>query len=347
MHGAVVAGLPIAALAAPFVFGLLRRGRAVRRAALFDVLALAACRGVPLAAPLHRAAAVAPPRRAVALQALAADLDAGRPLADALRDRLPHEVPAVVAASLAAGERASRLPQALDDASAEASRDLASGHRLTLAAFYPALLFVGIALLHVQVLTPRLGWFSPNELQDVASPFLPAVTAVEAALVALGLALVCVPLVRRLRPLVDGAASARFLRSVGLLLQAGCPAHAALLEGADAAGVARLARAARRAGARVADGASLADAWQTLPLARAARERLAAASPTGLPGLVADVAAACDACDACDARAARRVERWVRWTVPVATVAAGLLVALDYAVLTEMLNAARDQVRPW
>ncbi len=270
MHGAVVAGLPIAALAMPFVFGLLRRGRAERRAALLDVLALAARRGVPLAAPLHRAAAVAPPRRAVALRALATDLDAGRPLAEALRDRLPREIPAVVAASLAAGERASRLPQALEAASAEASRDLATGHRLALAAFYPALLFVGIALMHVNALDGRFAYILEST-ETPAPPFAAAAGVVHAALVAVGLALVLVPFVRRLRPLVDGPASARFLRAVGLQLDAGRPAHAALIEGAEAAGVARLARAARRAGARVADGGSLADAWRSLPLARAAR----------------------------------------------------------------------------
>ncbi len=35
------------------------------------------------------------------------------------------------------------------------------------------------------------------------------------------------------------------------------------------------------------------------------------------------------------------------WAVPVATVAAGLLVALDYAVLTELWNAPRDLVLSW
>ena len=341
MHAAVVLGLPLVALATPFVFGTLRRVRAERRAALLEALALAARRGVPLAAPLRRASTVAKPGRAAALGALAADLDAGRPVAEALRARLPRELPASVAAALAAGERASRLPQALEAASAEASRELAAGHRVALAAFYPALLFVGIALLHVQGLTPRVGMFFNEELRGLSGPFLPAVVVVEATLVALGLAIVLVPLARRLRPPVDGPPSARFLRSVGLQLEAGRPVHAALAEGAAASGVARLDRAARRAGLRVAGGGAVADTWRSLPLARAARERLAAAAPAGLTHVLSEVA------DACDARAARRVERFVAWAVPVATVAAGLLVALDYAVLTEMLNAARDLARPW
>ncbi len=35
------------------------------------------------------------------------------------------------------------------------------------------------------------------------------------------------------------------------------------------------------------------------------------------------------------------------WAVPAATLAAGLLVALDYAVLTDAMNAVRDAARPW
>lgn len=340
MHAAVVLGLPVVALAMPFVLGTLRRARVERRASLLEALALAARRGVPLAAPLHRAAAVAKPRRAAALAALATDLDAGRPLAEALRSRLPREVPAAVAASIAAGERASRCPQALEHAAAEASRDLAAGHRLALALFYPALLFVGLALLHLQVLDGRLAWMAADgQLPGTGSGAVVAV--VRAALLAVGAVVVLLPVVRRLWPRVDGAASARFLRGVALQLEAGRPVHAALLEGADAAGVARLARASRGAGARVAAGEPVADAWRALPLPSAARERLAAATPAGLPGLLPDVA------DACDAREARRVERFVRWAVPVATVAAGLLVALDYALLTELWNAARDGARPW
>ncbi|MBL9088265.1 MAG: type II secretion system F family protein, partial [Planctomycetia bacterium] len=221
------------------------------------------------------------------------------------------------------------------------SRELAAGHRVALAACYPALWFVGIALLHVRGLTPRVGRFFNEELRGLSGPFLPAVVVVEATLAAVGLAIVLVPLARRLRPVVDGPSSARFLRSVGLQLDAGRPLHAALAEGADAAGVARLARAARGAGARVAAGEPAADAWRSLPLPRPARERLAVATPAGLVGLLPDVA------DACDARAARRVERFVAWAVPAATVVAGLLVVLDYAVLTAMLNEARDLARPW
>ncbi|MFO0932546.1 MAG: type II secretion system F family protein [Planctomycetota bacterium] len=340
MHAAVVLGLPLVALATPFVLGTLRRVRAERRAALLEALALAARRGVPLAAPLRRAATVAKPSRAAALGALAADLDAGRPLAEALRARLPREVPASVAAALAAGERASRLPQALEHAAADASRDLAAGHRVALAAFYPGLLFVGLALLHTRLLEGRLEGIRAEAAADLGAA-TGAVVVVRAALVAVGLAAVLLPIVRRLRPRVDGAASARFLRGVALQVDAGRPLHAALAEGADAAGVARLARAARGAGARVAAGEPAAEAWRALPLPRAARERLAVAPPAGLARLLPEVA------DACDAREARRVERFVAWAVPAATLAAGLLVALDYAVLTDVMNAVRDTARPW
>lgn len=340
MHAAVVLGLPLVALATPFVLGTLRRARAERRAALLEAVALAARRGVPLAAPLRRAATVARPARAAALGALADDLDAGRPLAEALRGRLPREIPASVATALAAGERASRLPHALEHAAADASRDLAAGHRVALAVFYPALLFVGLALLHAGTLDARFAWAGSAAGIDTAGP-ITAVAAVRAALVAVGLAAVLLPIVRRVRPRVDGAASARFLRGVGLQLDAGRPLHAALAEGADAAGVARLARAARGAGARVATGEPAAEAWRALPLPRAARERLAVATPAGLARLLPEVA------DACDAREARRVERFVAWAVPAATLAAGLLVALDYAVLTDVMNAARDLARPW
>src|SRR5204863_642568 len=135
-----------------------------------EALALAARRGVPLHVPLARGADVTRGRRCLALRSVAADLRAGRPLAESLREHLRREFPKAVAAAIAAGEMSARLPEALESAAAEAGRDVARAHRMALAAFYPALLFVGVAAVNLLVLEGSMrswGWWGEARTSGV------------------------------------------------------------------------------------------------------------------------------------------------------------------------------------
>jgi type II secretory pathway component PulF len=338
MGPAVLLGFPLLAVVTTFTLGFRRRRQVERRAAIADALALSARREVPLHVPLARAADVARGRHAIALRAVATDLPSGRALAETLRARLRREFPAAVAAAIDAGEKASRLPEALEAVAAEASRDLASGHKMALAALYPAILFVGVAALNLLVLEGQLRWLNIEHLdQFTIGPAL----AVRWALYAVaGLVLGSVAW-RRLRRPVTGVAAARFLRTTSLLLASGRSVHAALSTASSSAGAPRLARAAAAAARRVEGGELLSDTWRSLPIPRAARERLASSAAPGLASLLEDIAADCEARDA------RRADRFIRWSVPVATAAAGLLVALDYATLMSVWAHAQELARPW
>ena len=342
MHPAVPFGIPVAAIILVFTLGMRARRRAERRATLADSLALAARRGIPLDVPLDRAAAFARPRRATALRAVVHDLRSGRRLAGSLRTHLKREFPEAVAASIDAGEQASRLPEALESVASEASRTLAQGHRVALAAFYPALLFVGVAMLNLLMFEGRLRSILECGGDGAAMPnTIAPVVAVRYALVALAAAFVGAILLRRVMRPVSGAASARFLRTTALLLEAGRSLHTAISSAATTAGARRLERAAFRAASRIEDGCPIADAWRSLPIERSAIERLASASKPGLPSLLEEVATGCEA------REARRADRFIRWSVPIATAAAGLLVAIDYAMLTSAWVHVEELARPW
>lgn len=343
MHAAVLLGVPVVAIASTFALGILRRRRAERRASTAEALALAARRGLPLDAPLESAAAGASPRRALALRAVVADLRAGQTLAASLRVNLRREFPRAVTASIQAGERASRLPEALEAVAAEAGRDLSRGHRMALAAFYPALLFLGVAALNLLVLERRIGFIDGSWLtgESAVAHVAWPVVAVRYALFGGALAVAGLVVIRRLLRPVSGADTARFLRTTALLLHAGRPVHEAFAVAATSAGSRRLANAASRASARVLAGDPVASLWAALPIARQARERLASASTQGLPSLLEEVA------DGCDARDRRIADRWIRWSVPVATAAAGLLVAIDYAALASAWANVQQATRPW
>lgn len=338
----VLFGIPVAAIALVFTLGMRARRRAERRATLADSLALAVRRGIPLDVPLDRAAAFACPKRATALRGVVHDLRSGRRLAGSLRTHLKREFPEAVAQSIDAGEQASRLAEALESTAAEASRTLADGHRMALATFYPALLFVGVAMLNLLLFEGRLrSIIECGEGVTTGAPSIWPVVAVRYALVALAAAFVGVMLLRRVLSPVRGAASARFLRTTALLLEAGRPIHTAISSAATTAGARRLEGAAFRAAKRIEGGYAVSDSWRSLPIGRAAIERLASASKPGLPSLLEEVASGCEARDS------RRADRWIRWSVPIATAAAGLLVAIDYAILTRTWVHFAEFARPW
>jgi type II secretory pathway component PulF len=165
--------------------------------------------------------------------------------------------------------------------------------------------------------------------------------AMRYGLVALSASIAGAMILRRFVRPVRGASRARFLRSLALLLRAEKPFHTAVAAAAATSGDRRLERAARVVATRVSDGTSIAHAWLLLPIGRGARARLVSSSKRVLPSVLDEVATACEAADA------RRAERWIRWSVPMATAAAGFLVAIDYAVLTNAWMRIEAAARPW
>lgn len=343
MHPAVVLGVPVAALVGVVTLGLRARARAERRAEWAEMLALAARRGVALARPVEHAADAAPSRRAARLRRVANDLHEGVPLSFSLRTRLPKEFPSAVCEAIHAGERASRLPEALDAIAAESSRDVARRHRVALATFYPVLLFVGVALLNLLVLDGRLCWITRGVVggADPVERDAWPVTVVRYGLYVVGAVAACWALMSRRSRRMAGPGSARVLETTALLLDAGRSLDVALEEASSSAGSTRLARAMRAAARSVEGGEPVASVWQRLPIARAARERLAAAADAGLLPTLRSVARALVERDE------RAGERLIRWSAPVATMAAGLLVAIDYAALAIMWTSAQAAVMPW
>ena len=86
-------------------------------------------------------------------------------------------------------------------------------------------------------------------------------------------------------------------------------------------------------------GRPLPGALPSLPFSARVRARLSATEGVPSPAMLREVA------DSCTRRHAERRERWIQWAVPVATVLVGLVIAVDYAVLTDLWRHAAEQAR--
>jgi type II secretory pathway component PulF len=165
---------------------------------LAEQLAALARAGLPLAPGLRAAAAEMPSRRlTAALNWLADQLDAGRPL-DGVLAAQPRLVPEHVRRLIAAGIRSGHLAETLDELVEidRSSRDLARGIRL--AAAYPLLLLVifvvVVSMIEVYVAPAMVQVYSDFEIglpwQTVALTWLSG----DRMLIALGIAVTSIPM---------------------------------------------------------------------------------------------------------------------------------------------------------
>lgn len=321
--------------------GVVRRRRIERRAALLDVLAAAARHGRPFGPVLACAAKAAKgePRRA-ALSLAADQVGGGETLADVLARTLPSEFPAPVADAIRAAEGTRRLPATLEGLGDDATREGTLAHRTAMATAYPALLGAGLLVLHLAVLE---GWL--RQLARVADDramisLAKGVPVVRWVFVVVGAAL-CLPwLLRRALPWATDLASARWLRTLATGLDAGQGLRAALKYAGGASGERRLAAATRVLSSGVDAGRPLPEALPTLPFPARVRARLSGNDGVPSPAVLREIA------DGCARRHVQRRERWIRWAVPVATVLVGLVIAVDYAVLTDLWRRAAEEARP-
>jgi hypothetical protein len=314
------------------------RRRVDRRAALLDVLAAAARHGRPFGPVLSCAArATKSAKRRAALELAAEQVAAGETLSDVLARVLPTEFPAPVADAIRAAEGTRRLPTTLEGLGDEATREGALAHRTAMATAYPAILGVGLLVLHLGILE---GW--TRYMADAVDGEGPGASSLPAArwvfLVVAGA--LCLPwLLRRFVPRATDGASARWLRTLATGLDAGLGLRGALRYAGGAAGERRLAAATKALSSGVDAGRPLPGLLPSLPFPARVQARLAAAEGVPSPAVLRDIA------DGCTRRHVERRERWIRWAVPVATVLVGIVVAIDYAVLTDLWRFAAQQAR--
>jgi type II secretory pathway component PulF len=327
------------ATAAVTARGVVCRRRAERRAAWLEVLAVAARRERPLAPVLRRAAEADRGRRRSGLLEAAARIEAGEGLADALHGSLRREVPAGVAEALRAAEGTARFPDVLEGLAAEAGRDLSLGHRAATAAVYPALLGLGLLLLHFVVLERRIGWMIDDHQWPEEGTPLPLVSA---RWLFLGVAAVVAAswLLRRSSRRAPDAAACRWLRTAAWALGAGRGLPEAMRRAAGATPHRPLRRATLRLATDVESGRPLDGVLAGLPFSSRVRARLEGVARVPAPALLEEIAASCEG------RHVARRERWIRWAVPVATVVVGIVVAVDYGVLADTWGQAIQSSRP-
>ena len=371
--GSVLIGVHSALLGAWFLRRLWRlRGLAELRIRLFEALAAAARRGVPLGPLLERASEERRGAVRAALVRLAEDVENGVPLSDALAACRALRVSRVHAAAIRAADGTPQIADALDAVGRDETAARARRHRTWGVAAYP-LLIIALSLLLVRTCGERLqGVFESVDIAPVGAWWmdirLPSFLHGEGFGWTLIAATAVYVAYRFLR--AWGAPGARFIPTWSLLGEippfrgasrvAGAAAFLDALAGqlrggrplplaARAAATATRNRGVRRGALRLATavehGESASDAWDLVPVPASVRPRAALAlaradAPVALERLAAECRGRCDLA----------VERRMRWLEPlgiaVAAVIAGSMVyslAASYSAVIGLGYGAR----PW
>jgi type II secretory pathway component PulF len=145
----------------------------------------------------------------------------------------------------------------------------------------------------------------------------------------------------RLRPFGRTVCLARALRLTGIFTASGLPAPAALRRAAQASSHRRVAHGLGAVAARLEAGEVSADAWAPLALPQALTLRLGAMRPRDLGGTLADLA------QRLAARHHRRQDRMLRWVQPASVLVVAGAVLLEYSVVIDVIETARDAARLW
>ncbi len=319
------------------------RTRLEIRAELFDRMASACRREVPLLPFLIALAQGRPEKEQRVILTLAEAMGDGGTLADALATLPRGLIPTHAMGAVRAAEGTSRLPAVLGAIADDAADALSLRHRAFLAGLYPLLLMVlvlGMHLLIVRYFEFRVGGGNVGlTFPSASSPeALGAAGLVGAVLLA---TLVGVGL--RLLGRSPGAlriATARVLRVAGLLVDAGLPVATALDRAAGAAGSRRMERKVRRATARVASGESVEVLFDAFRLPAVDRLRLQSAGRR-IGEVLQDVASSCVI------RWRAYQEAWLRRLGPITILAVGVLVFIDYRIVMGTLERLRFEAGLW
>lgn len=328
---------------AGFTLALRSRARLEFRAEFFDRLAHACRRAVPLLPFLAALAQGRREREQQMIESLSARIAEGDSLADALATLPRSMAPPHVIGAVRAAEGTSRLPAVLASVADDAGDALSLRHRAFLIGLYPLFLIVLVLsthLLMVRYFEHRIGGGNvglvfPSADSPEAWIALGLVSAVLlAVLVGVGLRLL------GLSPGARRIATARVLRTSGLLVEAGLPVTTAFERAAGAAGSRRFERVVKQAAARVEAGEDVDGFFDVLRLPAVDRLRLQSAGRR-IGDVMQDVSASCVI------RWRAWQEGWMRRMGPITILAVGLLVFIDFRIVMGTLERLRFEAGLW
>lgn len=329
-----------------------RRGQRDLRSRLFEIVAAAARRGVPIAPAIRRMAEAERGRNREALATFATRLDSGESVGTALAASMPAGiVPRDVLAAVRSTEGTKAQRATLEslvnpDEPMQNSRD-----QFSMALAYPALLAVSLVGVHVTTgsLFDTFALSGPGFASNMSAVVVHLVALVLWTL--LGFAIVGnVSMVRgrvsrfvawlstRLPffgTIVYVAASARVLRATAALASAGLPLGEILRRGSRATGIVELRRSVAAAGDRADQGASSDEVWHAtgLPDQAIALAELAAGADPQEVGRRLRAAA-----NACERRVDRGLHRTLAILQPALIAFFGALIAAQFAMVFDKLQ---------
>ncbi|MGE0144856.1 MAG: type II secretion system F family protein [Planctomycetota bacterium] len=359
----VLTGILLATIALVVLLHSSMRRRTQRelRSRVFEIIAAAVRRSVPIAPAILRMAESERGALRVALTDLGRRLDGGESVGSALASSMPGgTIPRDVLAAIRSTEGTAAQRLTLEALAGTEDRVQSSQDQLSMALAYPALL--AVSLVGVQATTGSLF----ETFRNSGPGFQAGVTSIAGHLVALGLwtllgfALVGnVATVRsRAHRLFSGfaqrlpyvgkmvytAASARVLRASAALAGAGMPLGELLRRSARATGLSDLRKTVADAGDMANTGAMPEEVWHRTNLpdyAVAMAELSIAADPPEMARRLRLAATACD----------RRVERMTHRLLgiiqPTVIVVIGALIASQFAMVFERLLTIQTEVEAW
>ncbi len=350
-----------------FVPAYVVRRRLDFRGQILDLLATAARRHVPFGPLLERAAAEHRGRRREVLSGVAAEMNRGAALSRALEARARALFPNRIIAAIQTSEGSAQVSALLSSLAHETTKALDARHRVAMTMFYPICLgafLIGLQTFYIDFVgTGAAALHGPTADVTARGVLITrfATVGVVAIWVAVGLALFyrvlgwrfecCQRLVdagaRRfllLDRLLRLAGAERLLRSVSALVAAGLSLPQALRRSAPATGSARIAKAALAGAELMEAGISAENAWCRTLLPQFAALR--AATATGSPP--AELAQALSSlATECGHRLTAQVDRCLRWIHPIAIGLFGLLLALQFAGVFELIHHFQRGARLW
>jgi type II secretory pathway component PulF len=338
--------LPVAVLALAgawlFLLAFRSRSRLEFRARLLEVLARATQNDLPLAPLLESAVAEHGGRRRRVLERIHDRLEEGASLSEACATAGRRFFPRHVQGALSAAEGSAALAPVLAATADDASSSAAARHRVTLTLVYPLLL--GCLVVACQQGTMS---FITEGLEDWTPPAAAiAQVAVWACLALVAAGTLAALVLHYLRALPGGrlVAGERMLRAMAPQIRAGVSLPESLRRCAETAGTGRHARAAHAAARLLESGTPLEDVVAILSWPDFVVARLAGAGsrePGRLAQLITGLA------DECARRYEARVEKVLRWTFPVAIATTGVLVALQFAAVMQVITYWQGAAWPW
>ncbi|MFO1054294.1 MAG: type II secretion system F family protein [Planctomycetota bacterium] len=359
----VLVGILLAAIALIVLVGssLRRRSQRELRSRIFEIVAAAVRRAVPISPAIRRMAQSESGLAKQSLEEFAERLDAGESVGTALASSLPAgTIPRDVLAAIRSTEGTPAHRRTLIALAGSEDRVQSAQDKLSMALAYPALL--AVSLVGVQASTGSLF----DAFRNAGPGVQVGLSSIAVHLVALGLwTMLGFAIVGNLSsvrsranrlmamiaarlpfigPIYTTAASARVLRAASALAAGGMPFGEMLRRASRATGMIRLRREVAAAADHADTGASSDDVWHRtgLPDYAVALAELAVGSDPHEIGRRLQVAA-----EACDRRVDRSVHRALGLLQPAVIVVIGALIASQFAMVFDRLQNFHGGGHAW